>query len=172
MFSVGAPSEALACFFSECLNVYRLSVPADHPAIADVLELISMANARLGKISAAMETDVSSNALRRRSQLSCAGPGCARSLREEGAPLDQCAGCLRTYHCSVACQRADWKTDHKAECKVLAAEGVGAGNRMPAPMKWINRSPSSFPQYLSYTECERNSKSSADHESSHALMST
>ena len=57
------------------------------------------------------------------------GPGLHRKLKEDDTPLDQCAGCLRTYDCSVACQTADWKREggHKAECKALAAQGAGAG---------------------------------------------
>ena len=59
----------------------------------------------------------------RRSQVICAGPGCENQQRPDGAPLGQCAGCLRTYYCCVACQTADWKRKggHKAECKALAA---------------------------------------------------
>ena len=62
----------------------------------------------------------------RRSQTQCAGAGCERRQREDGAALDQCSGCLRTYYCSTACQTADWKAGHRAECKALAAEGRAA----------------------------------------------
>ena len=65
---------------------------------------------------------------RRRSQIHCAGPDCERRLRLDGAPLDQCAGCLRTFYCGKACQTADWKREggHKAECKALIAEAAAA----------------------------------------------
>jgi hypothetical protein len=45
----------------------------------------------------------------------CAKPGCA------GAGLKKCAGCLKVYFCSPACQVAYWPA-HKAECKRIAAQ--------------------------------------------------
>ena len=122
----GRTSEALTSY-TRGLDIVRTQLPADHPRIADLLRKVSQLHARLGNVADASASGAAATAARRRSQLDCAGPGCKRKLREDGTPLDQCAGCLRTYYCSVTCQRADWKAGHKAECKALAAVGVGAG---------------------------------------------
>ena len=84
---------------------------------------MSRLNAALGRTLAAADMEAGATAINRRCQTRCAGPGCERRLREDGAPLEQCAGCLRTYYCGKACQTADWKAGHKKECKALAAEG-------------------------------------------------
>ena len=47
----------------------------------------------------------------------CGGPGCARVVKESGAPLDVCAGCQRAHYCGKACQTAGWKAGHKAVCR-------------------------------------------------------
>ena len=62
----------------------------------------------------------------RRSQSACAGPGCVRRMREDGAPLDVCVNCRRTFYRGKACQTADWKAGHRKECKALVAESAAA----------------------------------------------
>ena len=48
-------------------------------------------------------------------------------MRDDGAPLDVCIKCRRTFYCGKACQTADWKAGgHKAECKALAAGATPA----------------------------------------------
>ena len=116
-------AEALA-YCHRSLFVNRKVLPPDHPDLARAHAVISQCNAQLGR-SAAAETALSAASfVSRRSQTACAGPSCRRMVREDGEPLDQCAGCLRTYYCGKACQTADWKALHKKECKALAAEGA------------------------------------------------
>ena len=95
--------------FHRCLAIQRAFYPPDHPLLARTHFFVCMAQAALGKSSEAVASLQVSTWVTRRSQTRCAGPKCERKLREDGAPLDQCAGCLRTYYCSVACQTADWK---------------------------------------------------------------
>ena len=50
---------------------------------------------------------------------SCAEFRCAACLRDGqagGTPLLRCARCKATWYCSPACQRSDWKADHRHEC--------------------------------------------------------
>ena len=100
-------------------------VPPDHPLLASVMGSISSASGRLGRGGAAAAAESASRAVARRSQTRCAGPDCTLGARPDGAPLDQCTGCLRTYYCGRACQAADWKGGHRAECKALRTEGEG-----------------------------------------------
>ena len=53
----------------------------------------------------------------------CAGPGCARAVREDGSPLDVCVKCRRAFYCGRDCQLADWKRvgGHKVACKAMSA---------------------------------------------------
>ncbi|EGZ09981.1 hypothetical protein PHYSODRAFT_523060 [Phytophthora sojae] len=37
-----------------------------------------------------------------------------------GTRLSRCGRCNTAFYCSKACQQADWKPDHRKECKVLA----------------------------------------------------
>ena len=53
----------------------------------------------------------------------CTAADCPRKVKADGTPLDQCGGCKRCYYCSKACQTADWKAGHKAECKTLRGTG-------------------------------------------------
>ena len=85
---------------------------------------------RLGYTAEAAATLARHNTLLRRSQSHCAGPGCPRRIKADGASLERCAACLCTFYCSVACQTADWNAGHKAECAALIANtaaGGGAG---------------------------------------------
>ena len=62
----------------------------------------------------------------------CAGPGCVRMRRGDGAPLDQCAGCLHTHYCGKACQTAHWKGGQRAECKAMVTGGRAAAAVKPS----------------------------------------
>ena len=95
--------------------------------VVEVLKWLAYSNEKLGRGAAATSARAAASSASLRSQLQCAGPGCPRKAREDGAPLEQCGGWLRTYYCGRACQAAHWKRGgHKAECKALAAEGRAA----------------------------------------------
>ena len=104
-----------------CIALQRQLYSMEHSRVVGTLRNLAQVLNKLGR------TDEALLALRsrffeiRRSQTHCAGLKCERKQREDGAPLDQCAGCLCTYYCSVACPTADWKAGHKAECKGLVA---------------------------------------------------
>ena len=114
-------------YFQRGLATQRTLFPPDHPNIADTLMHIVVCQQAQGS-SAATATLAEYKGVIKRSQVACAAPGCPRKVRSDGEPLDQCAGCLRTYYCSVACQRAGWKAGHKAECKALRKEATAAGS--------------------------------------------
>jgi len=118
-------TEALT-HLTRALEIYRRLLPPDHPGIAQCLKDLSDVNERLGNADAAALAAAASASVARRSQTACAGPGCTRTVMENGRPLEQCGKCRRTYYCSVGCQTADWKREggHKAECKALVAEGL------------------------------------------------
>ena len=118
--------EALACQQLN-YNLQLLYLAPDHPKLAETLTGISACYSALGNYAAAADARSASTSVARRSQTHCSGPRCPRLVREDGAPLDQCAGCLRTYYCGVACQTADWKAGHKKECKALQRKGAGVG---------------------------------------------
>ena len=119
--------------FERCLAIQRRFYPVDHPYMAFVTHSIGEAQSALGMPDEARISMAAAAYSLRRSQVNCAGPGCNLQQRPDGTPLDQCAGCLRTYYCCVACQTADWKRKggHKAECKALAAEWKAAGAAAP-----------------------------------------
>jgi len=121
----GQLAEALS-FLTRALELRRKLLPPDHPKVAMNLNNIAVVNEALGNADAALQAAAASAAVARRSQSACAGPGCTRSVKADGRPLEQCGKCRRTCYCSVACQTADWKREggHKAECKALVAEGV------------------------------------------------
>ena len=122
----GKFEEALK-LFSRALPLLRKQLPAEHSSIAILLRDLSDVNTQLGRGADAQAWAAQAIVVQRRSQSNCAAAGCVRRQREDGAPLDQCAGCLRTYYCSVACQTADWKAGHKKECKALQRKGAGVG---------------------------------------------
>ena len=128
---LGDEDEALD-HYERCLAIRRRLLPPDHPQIAGVLRNISAVNARLGRTAAATDAFAASTAVARRSQTACAGPGCARKLREDGAALDVCNNCRRTFYCGLACQKADWKAGHKAECRKLISEAVALAAALAA----------------------------------------
>ena len=116
---------------TRALSILMQLVPADHPTIAMVHGDLAVANRRLGCESAAAAATSSHVKALRRSQTACTGPGCTRKLRPDGAALDVCNNCRRTFYCGLACQKADWKAGHKVECKELIAEraqGEGEGS--------------------------------------------
>ena len=123
----GRHRDALARF-ERCLALQRGYYPDDHPDIALVTRNIGEAQSALGMPDEARISKAAAAYSLRRSQVHCAGPNCTLQQRPDGAPLDQCAGCLRTHYCSVACQTADWKRrgGHKAECQALAAGKAAA----------------------------------------------
>ena len=123
----GDPRQALS-FFKRGLAVLQSLFPPDHPYIANTRQRMSQLQDVLGQHANARASMTEATRIIRRSQSQCAGPGCVRRARSDGAPLDQCAGCCCTYYCSVACQAADWKRKggHRKECKALVASGRAA----------------------------------------------
>ena len=106
-------------------------LPPHHPLIGDVLAEMADCLEAIGGSANIEEAAVKrrqAHDITRRSQTRCSGRGCPRRLREDGGPLDQCAGCLCTYYCNEACQTADWKAEHKAECRALRQEGSFRGD--------------------------------------------
>ena len=127
-FKQGKYAEALKNFDAGRALLMQY-LPPDHPQLEWCFQLTSNANFLLGNEAAASATGALAKAAARRSQTQCAGPDCTSKLREDGAPLDVCVKCRRTFYCSKACQTADWKREggHKAKCKALIAEGEGRG---------------------------------------------
>ena len=120
----GRHQDALARFELSLASRRKL-FPAGHILLASTMRAIAAAQSALGMTDEARLSQKAATHSFRRSETYCAGPDCKHSQRPDGTPLHQCAGCLRTYYCSVACQTADWrrKGGHKGECKALAAEG-------------------------------------------------
>ncbi|XP_055344305.1 uncharacterized protein LOC129592316 [Paramacrobiotus metropolitanus] len=50
---------------------------------------------------------------------------CAYCLKEN-RQLRTCSGCKLHRYCSVSCQTADWKVEHKLECSLLKQSGTGS----------------------------------------------
>ena len=95
--------------FERCLAVRRRFYPNDHPHMALVTRNIGIIQSALGMTDEARLSQKAADQTLRRSQTHCAGPDCEHRQWPDGTPLEQCAGCLRTHYCSVACQTADWK---------------------------------------------------------------
>ena len=110
-----------------CEVILRRELPPSHPKIAAILLRIADAYHNSGRFDECAKADAAALAVERRSQVQCAGPSCTRKLREDGAPLDVCVKCRATFYCGKACQTADWKAGHRAECKALMAEASGVG---------------------------------------------
>ena len=115
---LGNLSEALL-HFTRAEKVYRGVLPPDHPSLTNCMRNISIVNAKLGNVVAAAAAAASFDSTARRSQVQCAAEDCPRKVKADGTPLDQCGVCKRCYYCTKACQAADWKAGHKAECKEL-----------------------------------------------------
>ena len=117
--------------YNRALAILRRTLPRDHPYVAHALQNIAQLQGQLCHPEAEA-SHLAGVAVARRSQVACAGPGCSRKLRVDGAPLDVCVNCRRTFYCGKACQTADWKAGHRAECKALIAETVErAGAAVP-----------------------------------------
>ena len=123
--SVSDHDEALKCY-EQALAILRTLLPPGHPDFAGVLQNMATLHRKRGDAGAEAASRSSLNAIQRRSQTFCSGPGCTKKLRGDGAPLDVCVKCRRTFYCGKACQTADWKAGHRAECKALIAEAAGA----------------------------------------------
>ena len=61
-----------------------------------------------------VEDDAAADA-KRINSLKCSHCGCP----EGSSKHKLCSACKQRYYCSVECQKQDWKTKHKAECKKL-----------------------------------------------------
>ena len=117
--------------FDECLEaleqslLLRRQLGISGHEIAASLRNIETVLRILGREEEADARGEEARLISRRLQVACAGPVCQRKLREDGAPLDVCVKCRRTFYCGKACQTADWKREggHRAECKALIAEG-------------------------------------------------
>ena len=121
LFMSNRPSEAKVQV--ECaLEINRRLYSADNSYISDCLRLLADLNSALGNVDAAELASSEATSASRRSQTQCATAGCPRRMKLDGSSLEMCAGCRQTHYCSVECQRADWKTTHKAECKQLQVQ--------------------------------------------------
>ena len=127
LIKTGGKAAAVAAY-EKALVIRRSLLPPRDPAITANLSALSSLHDFAGNRAASAETAAAAALLTRRSQTACAGPGCNRQLREDGAPLDVCVKCRRTCYCSKECQTADWYRGggHKAECKALIAEEAAA----------------------------------------------
>ena len=121
----GKDEEALA-LFQRALALRHHLLPAAHPDNAATLSNIHIMLRSLGRPVEASMALSEAVAVTRRLQTHCSGPSCSRKLREDGAPLDVCIKCRRTFYCNKACQTADWFREggHKAECKALRKEAT------------------------------------------------
>ena len=128
LMHLGCHSKALELLQAAVAVHRQLVMPETHPIIAVLLAHISSCQSMLGRDDEAAVSNAALLSTMRRSQVNCPNPGCPRRLREDGAPLDVCVKCRRTFYCGKACQTADWKREggHKAECKTLIAEGKAA----------------------------------------------
>ena len=100
----------------QAIAVYRVIVPPDHPNLTVALQIAASLQSMPGGNCVVVHV--------------CRG-GVRAGKRADGAPLDQCAGCLRMSYCSVASHTADWKAGHKKECRAVreaaAVEAAAAG---------------------------------------------
>ena len=70
------------------LATKRRWLPGDHLLIGTTLRKIAAACWEMGLMEEGAGALAELREIERRSQTNCAGPGCARKLREDGAPLD------------------------------------------------------------------------------------
>jgi hypothetical protein len=57
----------------------------------------------------------------------CHNPGCPLPpAMADTCQLKRCSGCSSACYCSSKCQKAHWRSRHKAMCPALAAAGSGA----------------------------------------------
>ena len=117
----------------QALALKKWLYPPTHPDLAVALNRISRVLSMNDRAKEALAPRAAAAVIERRSQTHCSGSNCARTLREDGAPLDVCVNCRCTFYCGKACQTADWKAVHKKECKELieaasAAAAAAVGN--------------------------------------------
>lgn len=56
--------------------------------------------------------------------LICSNEPCSKTAKRAGVrQLLLCGRCRSIWYCSAACQKADWKQNHKAVCKAAGTEG-------------------------------------------------
>ena len=146
----GRLQDALARF-ERCLAIQRRFYPDGHPYMALVTRNISIVQSALGMTDEARLSQKAADQSFRRSQVHCAGPGCNLQQRPDGGPLDQCAGCLRTHYCSLACQTADWKR------KGATRRSVRRWRRRGGRRQWLCDDPRHAPRTLdlSFIACVR-----------------
>ena len=127
MLKQGHPELALP-LVEQSLAIQQSRLPPDHADIATALLMVGKVYKVLNRREEATIALKNGASVQRRSQFRCAGPGCTLFVRLDGAPLDVCVNCRRTFYCGKACQTADWKREggHRAECKKLIAEGKAA----------------------------------------------
>ena len=53
---------------------------------------------------------------------------CHKSSAETSNDMLKCAGCGQRRYCSAACQAADWKAGHKAQCKKIQSDLKDGGD--------------------------------------------
>ena len=112
--------------YTQCLALRRRFLPPEHLLIGAALNSISDLQELLGNPDAAAAAAAASIAAARRCQTICFGPNCTHRMRPDGAPRDVCVNCRCTFYCGKVCQTADWKAEHKKECKVLIAAAAAA----------------------------------------------
>ena len=83
----------------EVLPTCRVNLPSDHGLIEQLLCLRGDALAQYPLPFHTAASNAEALAISMRSQSHCAGPGCELHLRPDGAPLDVCVKCRRTFYC-------------------------------------------------------------------------
>ena len=125
--STGRLDSALS-HYNTALVLYREHAPGSD-VVASTLTSMGRVFCALGRGADSEAALLEARRLSRRLQTRCAGPGCERRVREDGAPLHVCVKCRRTFYCGKGCQTADWKAEHKPECKSLIAEAAVAARK-------------------------------------------
>ena len=80
------------------LAMYRRFLHPEHPTLARVLLNTARIQGILGDVEGSAQSHANCLSIARRSQTACAGPGCSKKLREDGAALDVCVNCRRTFY--------------------------------------------------------------------------
>lgn len=61
------------------------------------------------------------------SEIVCSNEPCSKTAKEKGLEmLNCCARCKAIWYCSPACQKADWKKQHKKICQPPEGTSTGA----------------------------------------------
>ena len=85
-FAQGSYELALG-YAERCLTSRRKLYPPSHPSIYEALSAVSLCLSSLGRDDEAERAQSAANAIKRRSQTACAGPGCARKCERMAHPL-------------------------------------------------------------------------------------